>query len=512
MPQICYGCMNPVNDTGSPCPDCGFYLPDYQGNENALTPGTILNQKYLVGRTLGTGGFGITYLARDMYLQTKIAIKEFYPAHLVNRNTSASGDLSLHTFSEQGNRDFKTGMMRYIKEAEILSAFFNLPGIVSVKDFFYENGTAYIVMEYVDGISLKEYINQKGGKLTVNETLNIMKPILASLEIIHGSHVLHRDISPDNIMISRNGEVKLIDFGAAREYDDSGDKSMTVVLKRGYAPVEQYAKNGEQGVWTDIYGICATMYRMLSGEAPCESVERMVQEKIISIRKHDRKIPRNIAAAVMKGLSVRSQDRQQSVRELYDQLYNTQSYIESRKRKRTAVLTVILASMICILVIGGAVLYKLGKIRDQNRLEAAVYAAAEETEKEAAPTEAAGDAVPGAVEKNAAEESIPGEKDESLDHSIMVARDGIFTSANTTMTVGEIFDEYSDISGVWDAERDENGDVYVYYTGKKKGRELRISFFINKDDTFRIVGVMLDGESVSDYKQYVKDIIKEAGV
>ena len=203
MSKVCYGCFKSVNDEYSACPYCGFDFHSYNISDRALHPGTVLNGKYIVGKTLGEGGFGITYLAWDRYMEIKIAIKEYYPSNIALRDTSMYGGNTLHVSSGSQNGDFESGLKRYVKEAAILSKFFNLPGIVSVKDFFYENGTAYIVMEYIEGISLREYLKGKGGKVSVNEALNIIEPIIKSLTVVHKNKLLHRDISPDNIMISR---------------------------------------------------------------------------------------------------------------------------------------------------------------------------------------------------------------------------------------------------------------------------------------------------------------------
>lgn len=334
MAQICYGCFRKVGEDDNVCPFCGYHLHEPVDSVHILKPGTILNQKYTIGRTLGEGGFGITYLAWDNNMQIKIAIKEFYPASLVARDTSSENQTQIYTITQSYSSEFHQGLERFVKEASTLAQFFNLPGIVSVKDFFYENRTAYIVMEYIEGITLKEYLKQRGGVVSVEETLALMKPVIESLAVIHGHKLLHRDISPDNLMITKDHQVKLIDFGSARYFDSQSDKSMTVVLKHGYAPVEQYSSNGNQGTWTDIYSLCATMYRMLTGRIPDESINRIRSDTLPPIRSVLKKLPGNVAQAIDKGLSVMAENRQQTMEELYRELYMSRQDFRSTKRSR----------------------------------------------------------------------------------------------------------------------------------------------------------------------------------
>ena len=334
MAHLCYGCFGTLNGNENICPNCGYHLNENTDSTHILRPGTILNHKYTVGKTLGEGGFGITYLAWDNNMQTKIAIKEFYPANLVMRDTSNESNTQIYTITKAHSNEFHTGLERFVKEASILAKFFNLQGIVSVKDFFYENGTAYIVMEYIEGITLKEYLKRKGGNLSVEETLSLMKPVMESLAVVHKQKLLHRDISPDNLMVSADFRVKLIDFGSARYYDTQSDKSMTVVLKHGYAPIEQYSSNGNQGAWTDVYSLCATMYRMITGRVPDESINRLGNDTLVSIRTLSKKIPKYIGSAIDKGLSVMPENRQQSVEELYHELFISRHDLRMEKRNK----------------------------------------------------------------------------------------------------------------------------------------------------------------------------------
>ncbi len=334
MAQICYGCFRTAGEDDNVCPYCGYHLHEIPDSLHILKPGTILNQKYTVGKTLGEGGFGITYLAWDNNMQIKIAIKEFYPANLVARDTSSADQTQIYTITQSGSGEFHQGLDRFVREASTLAQFFNLSGIVSVKDFFYENRTAYLVMEYIEGITLKEYLKQRGGVLSVEETLALMKPVIESLAVIHGHKLLHRDISPDNLMITQDHQVKLIDFGSARYFDSQSDKSMTVVLKHGYAPIEQYSSNGHQGTWTDIYSLCATMYRMLTGQIPDEAINRIRRDTLVPVRSMVKKLPGNVSQAIDKGLSVMAENRQQTLEELYRELYMSRQDFQSAKRSK----------------------------------------------------------------------------------------------------------------------------------------------------------------------------------
>ncbi len=334
MTHLCYGCFKTVQNDDIVCPYCGYRIHEMPDALHILKPGTILNEKYTVGKTLGEGGFGITYLAWDNNMQIKIAIKEFYPASLVARDTSSAEQTQLYTITQSGSGEFHQGLERFVREASTLAQFFKLPGIVSVKDFFYENRTAYIVMEYIEGITLKEYLKQRGGVISAEETLTLMKPVIESLAVIHGHKLLHRDISPDNLMITQDFQVKLIDFGSARYFDSQSDKSMTVVLKHGYAPIEQYSSNGNQGTWTDIYSLCATMYRMLTGRVPDEAINRIRSDALAPVRSVTKKLPGNVAQAIDKGLSVMAENRQQTLEELYRELYMSRQDFRATKRSR----------------------------------------------------------------------------------------------------------------------------------------------------------------------------------
>ncbi len=316
---LCTGCMEPRGKQEDPCPHCGFYSVGYDAPPHQLKPGSILNGKYLVGRALGEGGFGITYIGFDLNLDLRVAIKEYYPNGLVTRQVS--GTMSVTPFTAQGEQ-YDKGLNRFVQEAKSLAKFHDLTGIVSVKDFFRENSTAYIVMEYIEGETLKQYIARKGGRLSVEEALSILRPVIESLALVHSAGIIHRDISPDNIMLTKRG-AKLIDFGAARIYVDEENRSRTVTLKSGYAPFEQYQTRGEQGPWTDVYALCATIYKCVTGMTPPEATDRMAEDVLKPLSALGAVIDPRQEAVLLKGLSVKAKDRYQDIPQLNAALFQT---------------------------------------------------------------------------------------------------------------------------------------------------------------------------------------------
>lgn len=319
----CPNCMNPYDGSSATCPYCGMDVTGYISPENCLYPFTILQDKYMVGRVLGQGGFGITYIGYDMNLATYVAIKEFFPESIALRSKEG---YCTDVFPQEGREDlYNKNLNRFVEEARNLSKFYSLPGIVSVRNFFYGNGTAYIVMDYVAGDNLKKYIADNGGRVDESTVLRLMKPVLESLNEIHKQGLIHRDISPDNIMFDQNGDIKLIDFGAVRGQSMDMDMTYTVMLKHGYAPQEQYYAKGKQGPWTDIYSICATMYKMLTGTVPPNCIERMSQDTYMPPSQCGVSISSNVEMAISKGLSVSASDRYQNVGELIADLYGDSS-------------------------------------------------------------------------------------------------------------------------------------------------------------------------------------------
>ena len=316
--KYCYNCMAKLND-GEICRKCSAVTGSYEVQPHHLMPGLKLRSRYIVGNVIGEGGFGITYIGMDEYFDEKVAIKEFYMKGFVNRNNTYSPSIS----SETGNNGelFSRNKEKFLDEARVLVKVGKEDGIVKVRDFFYENNTAYIIMDYLEGKTLKDLLKDKK-VLSVEETLNLLKPILFALAKLHSQNIIHRDISPDNIIITEDGKPWLIDFGAAREFAEDDVKSLSVILKPGYAPEEQYRRKGVQGPWTDIYAICATMYRCICGKRPEDALERIVEDETEELCQLVPSCPKHISDVIMKGLSVRQNDRYQNVEDLIDELWN----------------------------------------------------------------------------------------------------------------------------------------------------------------------------------------------
>lgn len=329
--RLCMGCMELLDMPQEPCPHCGFYLPTYQRVKNSLPPYEILNGKYLVGKVIGVGGFGITYIGWDFYQSRRVCIKEYFPRGVASRGGNDSTSMSTYSTSmqyslnvftqntEQAKNAYLGGLQTYIKEAENLSHFYAMPGIVSVRDFFYGNKTAYIVMEYIQGINLKQYAKAEGGRLQPQVLFPMLKDVIAALNEVHKENIIHRDISPDNIMITRNYKAKLIDFGAAKDYHTGQDNS--ILLKHGYAPVEQYDRHGRQGPWTDVYSLCASIYYLLTGMKLQRSYDRVADDRLQWMRSLGVPVTEQQDRAVRKGLNVQMENRYQTMADLYYDLY-----------------------------------------------------------------------------------------------------------------------------------------------------------------------------------------------
>jgi hypothetical protein len=280
----------------------------------ALDQGTLLNDQFRVGRVLGVGGFGITYLAVDEVLEMVVAVKEYLPNDIAVRKSDSHTVQPLTSVGEK--QDFEFGLERFLQEARTLAKFEEHDNIVRVRTFFRENGTGYLVMNFYEGRTLAEYLEARNGFLPEKEALLIMEQVFDGLSAVHEAGILHRDIDPNNVYLADNGTVVLLDFGAARSAVGERTQSMSVVLKRGYAPHEQYHSHGDQGTWTDVYACAATLYRALTGYKPPESAARILDDDLAPPRELVPSLSDATNDAVLQGLAVRPEDRPQTIDDL----------------------------------------------------------------------------------------------------------------------------------------------------------------------------------------------------
>lgn len=298
-------------------------------NSYSLQRNTGLIGRYVIQEVLGQGGFGITYLGIDKLYGNKVAIKEYYPQKIAMRKAQYEDVVTVTSIEEKNNYD--KGKKRFLDEAQVMARFNKNEGIVKILDFFEANNTAYIVMEYLEGITLKQYLG-KYGVLQFRNLIEMMLPLLEALIEIHSQGLIHRDISPDNIMVQHNGKLKLMDFGAARDYTESGNKSLTVILKPGYAPPEQYQTHGVQGPWTDIYALCATIYKCLTGITPPDAIARVMDDKFKEPDQLDGKLSPDIKKILWKGMNIFPEERYQDIGEFGEDVYDALFIPEENKK------------------------------------------------------------------------------------------------------------------------------------------------------------------------------------
>ncbi len=312
----CMGCMHKLDWDGR-CHYCGFDEENYEKDQQLGLHTQLKNGEYMIGRQLGQGGFGITYIGMDTTLLQTVAIKEYFPFGAVRRNDRNEIELN----DEKYRKDYEKGLESFLNEGRILARFSNLTAVVGVKNFFHENNTAYLVMDYVEGLSVREYV-KRYGVLSPDRTLFLVQQVIADMQIIHHKQVLHRDVSADNLIITHNGSLKLIDFGATRQEFTKNQYTGTILCKQGYSAIEQYSTGRNQGPWTDIYGLCASIYFMLTGVVPDSAPDRIQNDSVRSLVQMDEiAMPKAQKEAIMKGLAVEVEHRYHTMAELYAVLY-----------------------------------------------------------------------------------------------------------------------------------------------------------------------------------------------
>ena len=361
MQRRCLNCFNLFDIVYSDkeerevCPYCGYCEGTPPKELYHLYPGVgLYNNRYVIGTCIGFGGFGITYKAWDNVLETVVAVKEYYPTGLVQR---VPGKPQVIIYTGESKEEYMQGLERFLDEAKNMAKFVDNPNIVHVDAFFEENNTAYLVMEYLPGMTLKSYLKSKGGRIGCEEVIPIADAVITALKEIHAGGIIHRDISPDNIMLCNDGRIKLLDFGAARFSDADQERTRSIILKPGFAPPEQYQAKSKQGPWTDIYALCATVYRAITGVLPDESVNRVIEDTVQSPIQIYSDIPERISNTVMKGMSIYPEIRFSNVDELKKALDGEKKVMEPKKELRVRRMKRTITVGIALLIVVSMSLY-----------------------------------------------------------------------------------------------------------------------------------------------------------
>lgn len=328
----CFYCMEEYDEELDViCPFCGNDIVSPTNDNTCLPAGSVLKQRYVLGRVLGDGGFGITYIGYDKALKRKVAVKEFFPNECVTRQ---KGDATVTPLSGERGERYQNGLESFQEEAQRLANLGSIEGVVNVYDVFADNGTAYIVMEYLSGDTVAQMV-EKNRVLGFGKTMNIIVPVLRSLIKVHRAGIIHRDISPQNIIKTKEGKIVLIDFGAARQNSFSMSKSVSIILKQGYAPIEQYDNKLDQSSWTDVYAVAATMYYMLTGVTPDFANSRLLKDTLAPISELRDGLPPQLDDILKNALAVRPEDRTQTAQELLDQIMTLKDFRREPIKKKT---------------------------------------------------------------------------------------------------------------------------------------------------------------------------------
>lgn len=341
--RLCFQCFKLKGDY-EVCPYCGYGQGEKAKQAYQLASGTILHDRYIIGVSIGIGGFGITYKAYDTVLGIIVAIKEFYPARLVNRG---EGEVKVGIFSGEKETEFKRQLARFLEEARNMAEFSKEPDIINVFDYFEENQTAYIIMEYVDAPLLKDRLKE-AGRFSQEEAAGYMVAILNALSKVHGHGIIHKDISPDNIFLTGEDTVKIFDFGAAKFQGAETERSEDVVVKAGYTPPEQYRSKNEQGPFMDIYAAGAVFYEMVTGEKPMEAPDRSVSDDLKKPGEYGIEIDERLERVILKALALKPKLRFQTA-DQFRQAIESEKKVElpEEELKRLRVRKILLSSAAC---------------------------------------------------------------------------------------------------------------------------------------------------------------------
>jgi len=322
--NLCYGCMELKTDD-LVCPHCGYNhnapsLPSY------LAPGIMLNDRYSVGKLKSYNGESAIYIGYDVITQTKVLIKEYMPDTLCVREKGSPAVKVNPNYVAQ----YKTFMSDFVELNKVLTKMRTLSHINAATDMFGANNTGYVIFPFVEGITLGEYLKKNAGELTLDEVKRIFPPLFTTFSLVHNAGIVHRGVSPENIIVTKKGELKLQGFGFCISDARTANTELASELYSGYAAPEQYNSANWQGTWTDIYGISALLYRILTGTTPVEATSRMSSDNLLEPALINRSLPPNVSKVIMNGMHMSGEMRIQTVTELVTQLFEQPEYNSMR--------------------------------------------------------------------------------------------------------------------------------------------------------------------------------------
>ena len=456
----CIHCFSPLGE-GPVCPRCGFDHAAYAPKAHYLRPGVVLREQYVVGRALGQGGFGITYAGFDTTLNIRVAVKEFFPADMVWREAAAANAVSLNP-SRDSREDFDAGLSRFLNEAQALARLDDIPGVVRVKDHFRENNTAYIVMEFVEGVTLHSYLTRLTKRPSFQEALDLLAPVGEALKQIHARHFVHRDVSPDNIMITAKGRPVLLDFGAVKTVTADGNSTQTPIVKRGFSPVEMYSADGKIGPWSDVYAYCATLYYMLTGKILQEPMNRLTGDTTAADLSPF--VPADRLPALLAGLAIRPEERCRDMARLLAALNACQDDPPPPPKPKYIVAILAAAAMAALcLVIGVSISKSSGRVSVDDATSAGRSSETITVDSAAVPPET---------------------KTQDTGSRVLMEADNYsgYVFGNQSFLKSEIIsveflDSLSDMPsvGTWDVSAEQDGSVIAWTRSAAEGYELYIA-------------------------------------
>ena len=519
MQRRCLNCFNLFDIVYSDkeerevCPYCGYCEGTPPKELYHLYPGVgLYNNRYVIGTCIGFGGFGITYKAWDNVLETVVAVKEYYPTGLVQR---VPGKPQVIIYTGESKEEYMQGLERFLDEAKNMAKFVDNPNIVHVDAFFEENNTAYLVMEYLPGMTLKSYLKSKGGHISCEEVIPIADAVITALKEIHAGGIIHRDISPDNIMLCNDGRIKLLDFGAARFSDTDQERTRSIILKPGFAPPEQYQAKSKQGPWTDIYALCATVYRAITGVLPDESVNRVIEDTVQSPIQIYSDIPERISNTVMKGMSIYPEIRFSNVDELKKALDGEKKVMEPKKELRVRRMKRTITVGIALLIVVSMSLYVYNMYKNKkadvvmNAADISIWIAVDDQMNEdgaKAMMDSGIEAFTSSQEKvNVNYKFIP--EDQYGSELLKAYENGeLPTIFQAQYATKEIMEDAASVDKVYEyMEKSESDDCYLlenYKNSIEKSKKIPLSFeapvvYVKRSSEVKNI----DNLTISDYKQ-----------